>query len=122
MGPAEVVTRFASLMSAGDVDGAAALYEPNAAFVVEPGQVVVGQPAIRSALEQFAALRPTLSGSIEQVVTTDDVALVVNRWTLDGTAPDGAPVHLQGTSADVLRKIDAGWRITIDDPWGGANE
>jgi uncharacterized protein (TIGR02246 family) len=122
MGPADVVTQFASMMSAGDVDGAAALYEPGAAFVVEPGQVVVGQPAIRSALEQFAALRPTLSGSIEQVVTTDDVALVVNRWTLDGTGPDGTPVHLEGTSADVLRRVDTEWRITIDDPWGGAAE
>lgn len=52
---------------------------------------------------------------------TDDVALVVNRWTLDGTRPDGQPVNLAGRSADVLRPSPNGeWRIVIDNPWGDA--
>ena len=120
MAPAHVIERFGQLLSAGDVPAAAALYEADAAFVVEPGKVVVGRPAIEAALLQFAALQPTLTSDIEQVVHAGDVALVVNRWTLDGTAPDGSSVHLEGRSADVLRRTQSGsWRITIDDPWGG---
>jgi ketosteroid isomerase-like protein len=65
-------------------------------------------------------LRPSLRGQIEQVVYAGDVALVANRWVLDGTTPDGDPVRLAGRSADVLRRVSNGdWRIAIDDPWGG---
>jgi uncharacterized protein (TIGR02246 family) len=118
--PADVVEEFGRLLSAGDVERAAALYEPDAAFVVEPGTVVTGRPAIAAALEQFTALRPTLTSNVEQVVEAGGVALVVNRWTLDGTEADGSPVRFEGRSADVLRRAEGGaWRITIDDPWSG---
>jgi len=56
------------------------------------------------------------------VVYAGDLALVTNRWTLDGTAADGQPVHLAGRSSDVLRQTgDGQWRIAIDDPWGGTS-
>ena len=81
---------------------------------------MTGREAIGAALETFAALQPTLEGDIEQVVETDDLALVANRWVLNGTGPDGTPVQLAGRSADVLRRgSDGKWRIAIDDPWGG---
>jgi len=52
-------------------------------------------------------------------LTAGDVALVHNRWQLEGTEPDGSPVEMHGHSADVLRRAsDGGWRILIDDPWG----
>ena len=72
MAPADVVERFGRLLSAGDVRGAAALYEADAAFVVEPGTVLVGRPAIEAALTEFAALRPVLTSDIEQVVNVGD--------------------------------------------------
>ena len=122
MKPADVIVEFAGRMSAGDVDGALALYDDAASFVVEPGRVACGREAIGAALREFAALTPTLSGEIEQVVETDGLALVANRWTLEGAAPDGTPVTLHGRSADVLRRVPGGdWRILIDDPWGGGS-
>ena len=120
MTPTEVLERFASLLAEGDVQELLSLYEPDAAFVVEPGKVVTGRDAIGAALEAFAALGPLLQGDIEHVVYAGDLALVSNRWVLDGTTPDGKPVRLSGRSADVLRVGDhGGWRIVIDDPWGG---
>jgi ketosteroid isomerase-like protein len=54
-------------------------------------------------------------------VEAGDVALVVNRWSLRGTEPDGAPVEMRGSSADVLRRqADGTWLVLVDDPWGGA--
>jgi uncharacterized protein (TIGR02246 family) len=120
MTPTEVIERFAALLGDGNARDALSLYEPDAAFVVEPGTVVTGHAAIGAALEGFAALRPSLQGEIEQVVYAGDLALVANRWVLDGTTPDGEPVCLTGRSADVVRRDgDGGWRIAIDDPWGG---
>ena len=119
--PAATVRRFAEHMNAGDVEGALALYTPDAAFVAEPGRVVSGTGAIRAALEGFVALRPRLTGDVEKVVEAGETALVLNRWSLRGTAPDGAPVEMGGRSADVLRREpDGRWRVAIDDPWGGA--
>jgi uncharacterized protein (TIGR02246 family) len=116
-----VIERFALHLNEGDVDAALALYEPDAAFVPEPGTIVHGLDAIRQALERFAALEPTLTGAIQKVVEADGTALVRNRWTLTGTAPDGVPIELAGLSADVLRRqADGSWRVLIDDPWGGS--
>lgn len=119
--PERAIELFSELLGDGRVDRALELYEPEAAFVPEPGTVVRGREAIAEALERFAALRPTLTGEIEKVVAGGDTALVVNAWTLSGTAPDGVPVAMEGRSADVLhRRDDGSWGIVIDDPWGAA--
>jgi uncharacterized protein (TIGR02246 family) len=118
--PEEVIELFAVSLNRGDVDAAITLYESEAVFAPQPGEEVTGLEAIRDALRQFAALKPRLRGEITNVLTAGDVALVQNRWQLEGTQPDGSPVEMRGHSADVLRRApDGGWRILIDDPWGG---
>ena len=118
--PEQVIELFAASLNRGDVDAAITLYESEAAFAPQPGEEVVGLRAIRDALEQFAALKPRLRGEITKVLTAGDVALVQNRWQLEGIGPDGSRVEMRGHSADVLRRApDGRWRILIDDPWGG---
>jgi uncharacterized protein (TIGR02246 family) len=117
--PEQVIELLAASLNRGDVDTALTLYEPEAAFAPQPGEEVKGVQAIRRALERFAELEPRFRGEITKVLTAGEVALVQNRWQLDGTQRDGTPVHLRGHSADVLRRApDGGWRILIDDPWG----
>jgi uncharacterized protein (TIGR02246 family) len=118
--PEGVIRRFSELLSQGDVEGALALYGPQATFVAEPGKPVSGEQQIRAALERFAALKPELGGQIESVCEAGDIALVVNRWSLRGRGPEG-PVEMCGRSADVLRRqADGSWRVLIDDPWGAS--
>jgi ketosteroid isomerase-like protein len=100
--PEQVLELFATALNDRDVDAALALYEPEATFAPRPGEEVSGLPAIRGALEQFAALDPRLKGEITKVLTADGVALVQNRWQLEGTQADGTPVALRGHSTDVL--------------------
>jgi len=118
--PAEVIEALSRLMSEGDVDAALDLYEPEAVFQPAPGAPAVnGRPSIRAAMLGFVALRPTLTGDIVKLHVAGDTALVVNRWKLTGTRPDGEPVEMAGTSADVLRRdADGRWKIAVDDPWG----
>ena len=117
--PAGVIERFSELLAQGDLDGMVELYEPDATFAPEPGQVVSGRDAIRAALAPFLAVQPRMTGHIEKVLRAGDTALVANRWTLTGRAPDGSPVELGATSADVVRRRpDGSWGIVIDDPWG----
>jgi ketosteroid isomerase-like protein len=121
-GPAEAIAGLSRCLSAGDLNGALAYYEPRAVFQAAPeGPAVSGVAAIRPALEAFLALKPTLTGEIQRVLEADGIALVVNRWRLEGTGPDGEPIEMGGTSADVLRqREDGAWGILVDDPWGSA--
>ena len=118
--PADVITDFPTALHDGHLDAALALYEPDAVFIPQPGaEPLHGLDQIRAALAGFAALQPTLTPDIRKVVQAGDIATVLNTWKLDGTGPDGAPLHLSGTSADVLRRRpDGTWGLLIDDPWG----
>ena len=118
--PEDTIHRFQELLADGDLEGLVRLYEPDAAFAPAPGDSVSGHEAIRDALRPFLALSPRMSGQVQRVLVAGETALVANAWTLTGTQPDGGPVHLAGTSADVLRRREDGsWGIVIDDPWGG---
>jgi uncharacterized protein (TIGR02246 family) len=119
--PVETIERLTRAFNEGDVDTALALYEPDAVFQAEPGtRAISGGAAIREALEGFAALKPSMTSEIAKVHEAGDVALMVIRWQLRGTSPDGQLVEMGGTSADVLRRREDGnWGIAVDDPWGG---
>jgi uncharacterized protein (TIGR02246 family) len=118
--PQQVIEQFSHHLNGGDLDALVGLYEPDAAFVPEPGVAFQGRDAIRGALQGFLALNPTLTGEIQKVVETDGIALVINRWRLEGTGPEGSRVEMSGVSADVVRRQpDDSWRVLIDDPWGG---
>jgi uncharacterized protein (TIGR02246 family) len=118
--PQGIIERFERHLGNRDVEGLLRLYEPEAAFAAEPGTVVRGQSAIREALTRLVALEPTITGEIQKVVEADGTALLTNRWKLEGTAPDSAPIKMRGVSADVMRRqSDGSWRVLIDDPWGG---
>jgi uncharacterized protein (TIGR02246 family) len=118
--PREVIEQFSRAMAEQDLGSAMELYEPDAVFSPEPGRPVSGLASIEEALAGLLALRPTLTGEIEGVLKSNDIALVRNRWRLTGTGPAGEAVEMSGTSADVMRrKSDGSWRIAIDDPWGG---
>lgn len=118
--PRETVIQLAKALSDGDLDGAMALYEPDAHFMAEPGKILVG-PAIRDGLAGFLALKPILTMVESEVIETGDLALYLGRWDLVGSDPEGRPVHLSGLSTDVLRRhADGSWKIVIDNPWGTA--
>ena len=120
-GPATTIERFSELLARGELDAMVELYEPDATFSPQPGESVSGRDAIRAALSGFLAVKPRMTGQIEKVLRAGDTALVANRWSLSGTAPDGQPVSMGATSADVLRRRpDGSWGIVIDDPWGAA--
>jgi len=117
--PEEIDRIFERELNAGNLDGLVALYEPTAAFTVEPGKVVTGTAAIREAVAGFLALKPNISLSPRVLADTGDIAMVSSKWKLKGTAPDGSAVDLTGESVEILRRqADGTWKFIIDSPWG----
>jgi ketosteroid isomerase-like protein len=117
--PEQIHRLFQDRFNAGDLDGLMALYEPGAAIIPQPGQLVAGAEGIRDALAQLLALKGSITLDTKLVVTVGDLAYMSNTWSLRGTGPDGNPVALGATTAEVAqRQADGSWRYVIDNAWG----
>lgn len=119
--PEEVHHHWVAAMNAGDLEAVLATYEPEASALLAPGQVITGTAALREALNGFLALTPRFDLAVKQVIPAGDLALLLSPWTMTGTGPDGAVMHLAGTATDVVRRqADGTWRTVIDNPFGTA--
>jgi ketosteroid isomerase-like protein len=117
--PEQVLESIVEGINSGNLEGLMTLYEPNAAFAVQPGTLVHGLQGVREGLAGFIAMKGTLDLKIARILEADGIALVVGTWSFSGTGPDGQPVQLASQNADVLRRQpDGSWRFVIDNPWG----
>ena len=108
---------------AGDVEAAVALYEPNASFVQDSGEVVTGHAAIRELMKGFLALKPHFTMKVDAVHSGDEtLALTRSIWSMTGTDPEGKAITMGGRSAEVVRRqSDGTWKFVIDNPHGSEN-
>jgi ketosteroid isomerase-like protein len=117
--PEQIHRLFEDRFNAGDLDGLMELYEPDAALIAQPGSVAHGGEQARAALQGFLALKGRIKLDTKLVVAVGDLAYLSNTWSLRGTGPDGNPVVLGATTAEVARRQpDGRWRYVIDNAWG----
>lgn len=103
----------------GDVHAALSLYEPNASFVTDSGDVVSGHAAIRAIMEGYLAAQARFT--LEEVKSLPcgigDLAVTRARWRAEGTGADGRPFASGGWSIEVVRRQhDGRWLFVIDVP------
>ena len=119
--PEDVHALFVRAANAGDIEAVLALYEPGAAIVGATGELATGLAAVREVTQGLLALRPRFDLRVDRVLLGGDVALLLSPWTMAGTAEDGTPLTLAGTTTDVVRRqTDGSWRFIIDNPTGVA--
>ena len=119
MTPGEVLDSVIEGINAGNLDFLMTLYEADACFASEPGQLAKSPESIRQSLRNFIDLKGKLDLKVKRVLQASDLALVTTEWSFRGTGPDGNPVNMAAKSADVLRqRADGTWRFVIDNPWG----
>jgi uncharacterized protein (TIGR02246 family) len=105
--PEDLTRLFVEFSNAGDAEGLAGLYEPDAVVAYPPGQMTVGREAIKGLYEKMLAARPEFK--LEQPLPT----LVLGDLALTSTpALDAA-----GARAQVVRRQpDGTWLRVLDRP------
>ena len=105
--PEDLTRLFVELGNAGDAEGLAGLYEPDAVVAFPPGQATVGRAAIQALYEKMLAARPTFRQ--ERPLPT----LHVGDLALTATpALDEAGARAQV----VWRQPDGTWLRVLDRP------
>ena len=119
--PEECDLLVTKAIESGDLDAAVDLYEPDASFVVSPGELVTGLAAIREFLQGVIAAGATFELESVTAVPNGDGSMAVTRAKGSATSPDpdGNPVTTSFHSVEVVRKQpDGSWLFVIDDPSG----
>jgi uncharacterized protein (TIGR02246 family) len=120
--PEEVLNSVTEGIKAGDLDSLMTLYEADACFATQPGQLAKTPETIRESLHSFTDMKNgKFDLKVKRVLQTSDLALVISEWSFSGTGPDGNPVNIAAKkSTEVLRRQqgDGTWRFVIDNPWG----
>jgi uncharacterized protein (TIGR02246 family) len=118
--PAEFPLVFARNFNSGDAASLVDGYAEDALLDLGGDQRAHGRDAIRAALANFLAPGLPIVVKPGRVSVTGNLAVVTFDWSIDGAAPDGVPVKLDGSAIDVLRRdADGHWRQLIDLPFGG---
>lgn len=110
---------FEQHLNAGDLDALVALYEPDARFVTQSGETLVGRDRIREVLEGMIGAKTRLQSRVVQTVTAGDVAQLYTE--IEGTTVDasGKSVEVRHKAIEVLRRQpDGTWKLIVGDPNG----
>lgn len=119
MTPKEFLTSYVKKFNGVDISSLISMYELDACFVSQEGEVVKGIENVRQRLQSLINMNGKIESKVIGVVQTNDIALVNTKWSFNGTGPDGKAVTITGKATDVLRQqSDPTWRILIDNPWG----
>ena len=111
---------FRDGFNAGSLEALSSLYEDHACLLTPDGSVATGKAAVLEALTPFLALKLPIRIETVSSVECGDLGLLSARWIVDGENPSGDPVHLTGTSREVVRRqADGTWLYVIDDPGFG---
>ena len=113
--PEDLHAALAAAYNAGDLEGVLAFYDPDAVFVIKPGEVSDGPAQLRAALQRLVEFRGQLTIHPDSFVRSGDIVLALGSYTLSGHRRDGTPVNRESRFADVLRRQpDGRWLLAVD--------
>jgi uncharacterized protein (TIGR02246 family) len=110
--PAEICALFQRAMADGDLDAVLSVYDAEAVFVRESGEVTRTRDQLRQELAPLVATRPRFAYVVQLVAEAGDTALMHTDWAVTEPQP------LQSRAIEVARRqADGTWRWLIGDPF-----
>jgi uncharacterized protein (TIGR02246 family) len=110
--PEEICRLFQQYMAEGDIDLVLSVYDPEAVFLNQSGEVKKGRQGLRQELAPFAAVKAIFDFNIKQVIQSGDIALMHTEWKVSSPQP------MSVYAIEVARRQpDGTWRWLIGDPF-----
>ena len=107
---------FASALTAGDLDRAAACFARDGCLITPDGTAIHGRDRIRSVLAQMVIRRTEIEVELSNSISAGETMLVQERWRVragEGDAQFEQTLH----PTLVLREIEGAWKLSIAVPW-----
>ena len=109
--PEEICRLFQQYMAEGDIDSVLSVYDPEAVFLNQSGEVKSGE-ALRQELSPLSAMKAIFDFNIKQVVQSGNIALMHTEWKVS------SPQQMSVYAIEVARRQpDGTWRWLIGDPF-----
>ena len=110
--PEEICRLFQHYMAEGDIDSVLSVYDPEAVFLNQSGEVKKGEAGLRQELAPFAARKAVFNFDIKQVIQSGDIALMHTEWKVS------SPQQMSVYAIEVARRqMDGTWCWLIGDPF-----
>ena len=110
--PEEICRLFQQYMAEGDIESLLSIYDPEAVFLNQSGEVKKGEAGLRQELAPFAARKAVFNFDIKQVIQSGDIALMHTEWKVS------SPQQMSVYAIEVARRQpDGTWRWLIGDPF-----
>ena len=81
MTPEEVLNSIEEGINSGDLDSLMTLYEADACFATQPGQLAKSPESVRQSLRAFIDLKGKIDLKVKRVLQASDLALVTTEWS-----------------------------------------
>src|SRR5215813_8625842 len=109
--PEEICGLFQRYMAEGDIESLLGLYDPEAVFLTESGEVKRGE-GLREQLIRPASEKSQFDFEVRQVIQSGDIALMHTDWKVS------SPQQRFAYAVEVARRqVDGTWRWLIGDPF-----
>jgi ketosteroid isomerase-like protein len=110
--PQEICRLFKQYMHEGNLGAVLSLYDRDAVFLNQAGDLRHGRVALEQELAPFAATRTTFDFTVKEVIRSGDIALMHTPWKVS------SPHDLSLYAIEVARRQpDGTWRWLIGDPF-----
>ncbi len=110
--PEEICKLFKRYMAEGDLESVLKIYDPQAVFLNQFGQVKKGRDEIKEELAPMAAAQAIFDFEIKQIIRSGDIALMHTQWKVSSPQPRSE------YAIEVARlQPDGTWCWLIGDPF-----
>ena len=110
--PEQICSLFKRYMAEGDLESLVGIYDPEAVFLDQSGEVKKGRKEIREVLAPLVAARANFEFDIRRVIRSDGIALMHTQWKV--SVPEAGTQY----AIEVARRQpDGTWCWLIGDPF-----
>lgn len=111
--PEEICGLFQQYMAEGNLESLLGIYDPEAVFLDQSGELKRGREGLREVLAPLAAANTKFEFEILQIIPSDDIALMHTLWRQPSAERPGSMHAIEVAR----RQPDGTWRWLIGDPF-----